>query len=64
MMMHRGNIDHANRSGLYLTVTGERVKCENPACNGHAVAYDNATGAWLCQNCIDALYDARWGFGS
>ena len=65
MIMHRGNVKtQADRSGLYLAATSQPSPCENPACSGHAVAQEQSTGAWLCQACIDSLYDARWGFGS
>jgi hypothetical protein len=53
----------ADRSGVYVAVTLQPVRCQNPVCNGNAVTQDQCTGEWLCQECVDALYDAKWGFG-
>lgn len=37
--------------------------CENISCNGRAVAQEITSGVWLCQSCLDYLYDALWGIG-
>ena len=64
MMHHKMNREQAERSGLYLAVTGMPVQCENPVCVEQAIVRDQATGAWLCQTCMEALYDAKWGLGT
>lgn len=38
--------------------------CGNPSCNCRAVAQETKSGVWLCQTCLDTLYDALWGFGT
>lgn len=53
-------------SGLYLAVTEQRARCQNPVvrCDGRAVVYCSKTNKWLCQMCYDAIHDTHWGLGS
>lgn len=38
--------------------------CGNPLCEKRAVAQETTSGTWLCQSCLDFLYDALWGLGT
>ena len=50
-------------SGLFVSVSGELVLCDNPVCDERAVVKDSSSGHWLCQHCHDEIYDTLWGIG-
>jgi len=64
MLVHRTE----TRTKANVVRKRERVTvpqmCENPSCNHRAVAQETKSGVWLCQSCLDVLYDALWGFGA
>jgi len=38
--------------------------CENVFCEKRAVVQETTSGTWLCQSCLDLVYDALWGLGT
>lgn len=38
--------------------------CENVSCKKRAVVQETTSKAWLCQSCLDLVYDALWGLGT